>query len=148
MSTRDVETPIKVALDFINISTRLRCIADRLPDVDLVVGIATGGVVPATLVAYELGLPLAIIEINYRDEDNTPQRPAPELLGAGQIPPDTQTILLVDDVSVSGQTLDYAKSLLPGRQITTFVMKGRPGSADFILFDDVPECVFWPWKLS
>jgi hypoxanthine phosphoribosyltransferase len=148
IATASTPSQDKIALDFVEISRRLRCIAERLPEVDLVVGVATGGTVPASLAAYELGLPLAIVQINYRAEDNTPQRPAPELLGAAQLPPDARTILLVDDVSVSGQTLALARSLLAGRQVTTLVMKGAPGSADFVLFDDLPACVYWPWKLD
>lgn len=53
---------------------------------DGVVGIASGGVVPAALVTQHLGLGLKIVGVNYRDESNTPrfdaprpQAPAPDL---------------------------------------------------------------------
>ena len=46
----------------------------------MVVGIASGGTVPASLLAHQLRKPLALVTINFRAPDNTPQRPAPELL--------------------------------------------------------------------
>lgn len=136
---------VKVALSFTEIRERVKEVAPTLPEVDWVVGIATGGVVPASLLAYELDKPLSVIHINYRAEDNTPQRPVPELLGETNIPPEAQRILLVDDVSVTGQTMTLAKNLLINRTVTTFVMKGQ---GDYVIFPEVAACVFWPWKLS
>ena len=133
----------KVVLGFLAIRERLRRL--ELPKVDVVVGIATGGTVPASLVAYKLGCPLAVVQLNYRAEDNTPQRPKPELLGSFSLEPGFKRVLLVDDVSVSGKTLAEAKALLPGCVVTTLVMKGR---ADFSLFPEVAGCVIWPWKVS
>jgi hypoxanthine phosphoribosyltransferase len=52
-------------------------------------------------------------------------------------------ILLVDDVSVSGQTLALARSLLKGYEVITFTLKGK---ADFVLFPEITACVNWPWK--
>lgn len=137
---QDEPGPNKVALDFLEIRARLKGL--RLPPADAVVGIATGGTVPASLVAYELGVPLYLLPLNYRAEDNTPQRPRPERLGPFT-PPAAGHVLLVDDVSVSGQTLAAAKTFLPELTVTTLVMKGR---ADLVLFPEVETCVLWPWK--
>lgn len=131
-----------IPLDFQTISAALRRCA--LPAVDAVVGIATGGIVPASLLAHQLGLPLYLIQINYRAPDNSPQRPAPELLQPLPAIPLDAHILLVDDVSVSGQTLQAARGLLPVRQITTLTLKGR---ADIVLFPEIADCVLWPWKV-
>jgi adenine/guanine phosphoribosyltransferase-like PRPP-binding protein len=131
----------KVSLDFETISRALQALI--LPPVDMVVGIAEGGTVPAALLAHQLGLPLRLLRINYRAADNSPQRPAPSLLmEAPAIPPGAR-ILLVDDVSVSGQTLALARDLLPGCLVTTLTLKGR---ADFVLFPHISACVIWPWK--
>lgn len=131
----------KIALDFAEIAARLK--ACTLPDVDRVVGIGSGGVVPAVLAAYELGAPLSIMTLNLRAPDNTPRHPRPVVLSPIEPPAPGERILLVDDVSVSGATLDAARALLPGAIVTTLVMKGR---ADIVLFPEVAECVTWPWQ--
>jgi len=133
-------------LSFEQISTRLR--AWRFPEkIDGVVGIATGGVVPAALVAHQLGLGMKVIALNYRDEANEPRHPAPKLLGA---PPDLgawRRVLLVDDVWVSGKSWHAARSFLPASptlEVLPFVMKGK---VDFALIRDIDGCVQWPWKV-
>ncbi len=132
----------KVTLDFVTISQALKNV--QLPPVDCVVGIAEGGIVPAALLAHQLALPLQLLWINYRAPDNSPRRSAPELL-VENVPllPDGARILLVDDVSVSGQTLSLARSLLKQYEVVTFTLKGQ---ADFVLFPEIAACVNWPWK--
>ena len=132
---------MKVVLAFEEIAQRIRAV--KLPDVDCVVGVATGGSVPAALVAFHLDKPLYTLGINYRARDNSPRFDAPKVLFSAEIPPQSNHILLVDDVSVSGKTLEVAKTQLPNAKVTTLVMKG---SADYVLFPEVAECVIWPWK--
>lgn len=132
---------VKVALAFLEIKQRLQ--ACDLPQVDRVVGIGSGGVVPAALVAYELERPLTILPINFRAPDNTPRYAQPRQLADVTLPPQDQRLLLVDDVSVSGNTLALAKQVLGEREIITLVMKGQ---ADIVLFPEIAACVQWPWK--
>ena len=134
-------TQDKVALEFTEIAERIRQV--ELPAVNVVYGVATGGIVPASLVAYRLGVPLVRLDINYRAPDNKPQRPAPELLAAPDLPEPGTRVLLVDDVAVTGQTLDLAASLLTGCEVTTLALKGK--RADIVLFPEVASCVNWPW---
>lgn len=131
----------KVALAFEEISDRIRDVV--LPEVDLVVGIATGGIIPAALVAHQLGVPLLRLDINFRAPDNKPQRDSPELLTRFVPPPAGTRVLLVDDVSVTGQTLDVARALLEDCVVTSLVLKGK--GADHVLFPEVGTCVTWPW---
>lgn len=134
----------KLDLPFDQIAERIKGLT--LPDVDVVYGIATGGVVPASLVAYRLGKPLELIAINYRREDNSPQRPSPELLMPSRPPAPGTRVLLVDDVWVTGKTMRLARdSVLAGCDVTTLVMKGR---ADIVAFPEVTTCVVWPWKVN
>jgi hypoxanthine phosphoribosyltransferase len=133
----------KVELDFLTITRRINQII--LPAVEHVIGIATGGIVPASLLAYRLGCSMSLIRINYRAEDNSPQRPSPQVLAPFAIPAGVKRILLVDDVSVSGQTLEAAKELLKGYEVTSFVLKGN---ADLVVLPEIKECVIWPWKLE
>ena len=115
-----------------------------LPEADLVIGIATGGVAPATMVAWELECELDMIKINYRGPDNKPVYELPRILSY----PDRQLpahlrILLVDDVAVTGKTLEIAREIFSMHEVKTLVLKG---SADYVLFPDIKSCVNWPWK--
>lgn len=114
--------------------------------IDGVVGIATGGVVPAALVAQQLGVGLKVITLNYRDETNEPRFAAPKLLSAVPNLGPWRRVLLVDDVYVSGRSWHAARDLLPRSvEVLPFVLKGK---TDFALIRDLDDCVAWPWKAS
>lgn len=133
----------KVRLEFHTISARMRAL--QLPEVDVVVGIARGGIVPACMLAHQLGVPLALLHLNYRDDQNQPQRPQPQLLGPIPFDPTGKRVLLVDDVSVTGATLRVARGYLRGATLTTLTLKGR---ADLVLFPEIQACVDWPWRVG
>lgn len=130
----------KTDLDFTEISRRLK--EADLPEADVVVGIATGGIVPASLAAFHLGVPLELMSINLRDPSNAPRRDAPLLLEPFRLEGQGLKVVLVDDVSVSGATLRTAAAQLTGHEVTTLVMKGK---GDIVLFPEVGACVNWPW---
>ena len=123
-----------------------RLAAWRFPEqIDGVVGIATGGVVPAALVAQRLGVGLKLIALNYRDEANEPRHPAPLLLSAVPDLGSWRRVLLVDDVYVSGQSWRAARALLPPDvEVLPFVLKGK---VDFALIRAIDGCVQWPWRV-
>ncbi len=130
-----------VDLSLTEIAQRLK--AMELPEVDGIVGIAAGGTVPASLVAYQLDRPLSMIQLNYRGEDNLPLYDSPRVIEAQPIDDAQRRVLLVDDVSVSGKTLSAAKDLLGDRAVTTLVITGV---ADYVVFPEVGDCVNWPWN--
>ena len=132
----------KIPLEFAEISRRLRGLP--LPAVDAVVGIGRGGVVPASMVAHQLGVPLHVLRVNYRDDNNKPRSSVPRLLEAFNFDFAGLHVLVVDDVSVTGATLNAARNVLVGASITTLVCKGK---ADFVLFPEVTSCVIWPWSM-
>ena len=136
----------KTQLDFGTISKRLGELT--FPPIKAVVGILRGGRVPACLVAYQLGgLPEQVIGIRHRDDDNRPlgaspvETHLPDL--SGLAPGDA--VLLVDDVIVTGKTVELAKQSLEGLKVTTFALKGR---ADIVAFPEIEGCVHWPWNES
>lgn len=130
-----------VPLSFREIAERLKTI--DLPDVDLVIGIGSGGIVPAGFVAFHLNADLQVMVLNYRDEKNNPKYDEPKVLEKPEWKLEGKKILLVDDVSVSGKTMNAALKLLEGYDVKTLAMKGR---ADYVLFPEVKDCVKWPWK--
>lgn len=130
-----------VPLSFKEIAERLKTL--KLPETDVVIGIGSGGVPAATMVAYHLNAELQVITLNYRDEQNNPRYESPKVLHKPELSLENKRILLVDDVSVSGKTMNAALELLPGLNVKTLAMKGK---ADFVLFPEIKDCVKWPWK--
>ena len=130
-----------VPLSFKEIAARLK--NTEFPPIDLVIGIGSGGVPAATMVAYHLEAELQVITLNYRDEQNNPRYESPKVLNLPAMQLDGKRILLVDDVSVSGKTMNAALELLQGFNVKTCAMKGK---ADFVLFPEIKDCVKWPWK--
>lgn len=132
-------------LTFTRVAERLHT-ADLPPrvEVDAVVAVARGGVVPGALIALHLAKPLRLLRLSFRDDANAPKGPLPEPLGSV---PDVrgQRVVLVDDVAVTGATLRRARELLGAAHVVTVAFKGRPDAADVVLFPDVPTCVRWPW---
>ena len=114
-------------------------------DARAVIAVLRGGRVPASLVAHHLGLPLHAIRVIFRDDANQPVSATARLTGQPPDLPDGDgTVLLVDDVSVSGATFAEAKRHLESKNIVTVVLKGR---ADMVLMPDLPSgCVRWPWN--
>jgi adenine/guanine phosphoribosyltransferase-like PRPP-binding protein len=130
-----------VPLSFKQITERLKTL--NLPEIDVVIGIGSGGVPAATMVAYHLNAELQVMTLNYRDEQNNPRYESPKVLNLPKWELENKRIMLVDDVSVSGKTMNAALELLPGLNVKTMAMKGK---ADFVLFPEIKDCVKWPWK--
>lgn len=129
-------------ISFTDITARL----DRwiFPDgIDGVVGIATGGVVPAAMVAQRLGVGLKVINMNFRDDANEPRFAEPRLLSEVPDLGGWRRVLLVDDVYVSGKSWHAARAALPQEiEVLPFVLKGK---VDFAMIRDIDGCVRWPW---
>ncbi|WP_347839698.1 phosphoribosyltransferase [uncultured Draconibacterium sp.] len=128
-------------LSFKQITARLHTI--EFPEIDVVIGIGSGGVPAATMLAYHLKSELLVMTLNYRDEQNNPRYEEPKVLEKANWNLAGQRILLVDDVSVSGKTMNAALKQLKGLNVQTCAMKGK---ADFVLFPEIKDCVKWPWK--
>lgn len=132
-------------LSFTDITARLAAWTFP-PGIDGVVGIASGGVVPAALVAMRLGVEMKVLALNYRDDDNVPRYAEPKVLSPVPAMGSWRRILLVDDVYVSGRSWHAARSVLPASiEVLPFVLKGK---VEFALIRDVDGCVQWPWKVA
>lgn len=113
------------------------------PELNLIVGIANGGIVPAYLLHTYLNLPIEFVWINFRDETHKPKTAAPLQTKPLNFNPEGKTILLVDDRSNTGATLRLATELLKrATEIRTLVVNGK---ADYSLFDE--DCFAMPWDL-
>lgn len=111
---------------------------------DLIVAIGKDGIMPASLLHHFLKIPVQVIWLNYRDKNNKPIRKEPVLikpLNKKLKKIKNKKILLIDNVSRTGKTLEKAKELLKGNKIKTFVINGK---ADYSLYN-FKECIKWPW---
>ena len=112
--------------------------------IDGVVGIATGGVVPAALVAQRLGVGLRVIGLSYRDGTNAPQFEQPMIVshvpGLGL----WKRVVLVDDFYLTGKSWQVARDVLSRKiEVLPFVLSG---DVDFALYRDAKGCFEWPWN--
>ncbi len=113
----------------------------KFEKLDLIVAIGKGGIIPAVFIHQKLKIPIETIWINFRDETNKPIRKEPILIKKLK-KIKNKKILLVDDVSRTGKTLEKAKKILKGNKIKTFVVNGK---ADYYILNK-EECVEFPWK--
>ncbi len=115
-----------------------------------IVGIARGGLVPATIISYELGLPLAVVNVS--SYDGKVQKGiignCSELFDL----PNNCKLLIIDDICDSGQTTDWIKKQLSVTEIKheigcIFIKKQHKGKIRFY-GSVVPEdkWIVFPWE--
>lgn len=112
-------------------------------DFDLIIGIKNGGVVPSYLLGEKLNSPIDFVKIHFRDENQNPKYKEPVLTEECKYDISDKKILLVDDVSKTGKTIEKAKNSLNAYKIKTFVVNGK---ADYNLYDE--ECFWLPWRVK
>ena len=112
---------------------------------DLIVAIANGGIIPAAILNYRLGLTIQLLKINLRDQEQRPLYDKPRLLSPIDFDIKGKRILLVEDRVKTGATLNYAKQLLSeeARLVKTFAVNGK---ADYSLYDE--SCFCFPWIID
>ena len=108
---------------------------------DLIVAIARGGIIPASFIQRKLNIPMRILQIQYRDDSHTPLFEKARILEEEKLNCTDKKILLVDDVSRSGETLKAAKKYLEGNEIKTCLVNG---AGDYSFFQS-PSCLKMPW---
>lgn len=110
---------------------------------DLIVAIAYGGIIPATILKQRLDLDMQLLKINLRDNDQKPKYDRPQLLAPINFEFKNKRILLVDDRVKTGASMRFAMELLQGAQmIRTFAVNG---SADYSLYNE--NCFKFFWNL-
>ncbi|MDR1146768.1 MAG: hypothetical protein LBK71_11635 [Verrucomicrobiales bacterium] len=131
------------AKSFEDIHRRLREI-DIPESFDLLVAIASGGIIPGALLNERLRLPFDLLHINFRDADHAPRGPQPVLLRPLGFDCAGKRVLLADDRVKTGTTIAFARHLLSAaRAIKTFAING---SADYALFNE--DCFRMPWRIA
>lgn len=112
------------------------------PNYDLVIAIARGGILPGYLASRYLDIPLEIMHLEFRDDRHQPKHQNPRLTKPFEVDTTDRRILLCDDVSNSGATLNAAKKQLNADLITALVISG---TGDISLYGPHDRCIQWPW---
>jgi uncharacterized protein len=114
---------------------------------DLVIGIATAGVIPAATVAAMLDADFQAMEISRRDGSSV--RTEPRVLSATPVECRGRRVLIVDEITTSGDTLRLAlaavREVRPAqvRTATSFVRPGGYRPDYFALETD--QLIVFPW---
>ena len=117
-------------------------------DPDIVVGIATAGVIPAAVIADILQIDFYSMKITRRIDGNQISG-APKLLSTAPIQAAGQRVLLVDEITTSGDTLRIAlaaiRDVVPA-EIRTATCFSRPGGyrPDYHALE-TDDLVVFPW---
>ncbi len=113
---------------------------------DCVVAVGRGGLVPASLVASRLSLPLVQVGARLYNDEMPAKRvnisPEIDLRGFDF---GGKCVLVVDDVSNSGETLASAKRQLSeagAKEVRSFVLFGKSDCSD----RPFEKCVLFPWQ--
>jgi len=115
----------------------------NLLEIDFVVAIGRGGIIPGAIIANKEKKNLEILWIKYRDDNNIIIYKEPKILKKTNFSFHGKNILIVDDVARTGKTLMLVKEYLKGaKSIKTLVVNG---DADFSLFNE--ECFKMPWSI-
>ena len=116
--------------------------------------ITRGGLVPAAIVARELGVRLieTVCIASYHDYQNQGgleviKGVSPGVLGLGD---DGANVLVVDDLVDTGKTAQMVRSMLPNAHIATVYAKplGRPIVDTFVTEVSQDTWIYFPWDMG
>ena len=128
---------------FEEILQRFREIKINANDFDMIVAIANGGIIPAAILNQRLMLPVYLLKIHLKDENQKPLWDKPKLIEDINFDFKDKRVLLVDDRIKSGKTIAFARELLAdSANIKTFAVNGN---ADYALYNE--QCFKFNWCL-
>lgn len=113
---------------------------------DLLVAIANGGIIPAAILNQKLDIEIQLLKLHLRDASQKQLYDRPRLLEEIRFEVGGRKILLVEDRVKTGNTLNYARSILEdagAAKVKTFAVNGK---ADYCLFDEL--CFRFPWRID
>jgi len=129
-----------------------RALAWRLADVggfSAIVAITRGGLVPAGIIARELGIRVieTICVVSYSDENLRGPVEIVKPLSDVILSSPSEEVLIVDDLVDTGATASAVRALLPKAHFATVYAKpqGRPMVDTFVTEVSQDTWIFFPW---
>lgn len=100
----------------------LKDMAYRNTTVDAVVGVARGGMIPATILSYWLKVPLKMLQISsFENDERKSIKDSTDVETENFIK--DHRVLIVDDIYDTGQTADYINDMYPNALFVTLFDK-------------------------
>lgn len=149
-STRKpVDTPAKVRLGWETVHLAVETLALMAVPYkpSLIVAIARGGLIPATLLSHQLNIPLKVVHAqSYEGTRRTLQKPT-EIIGWDKSYASYNT-LFVDDILDTGETRQAISRLISLPHFAVLVSKQPFTAPDHLYFATVPKDVWveFPWE--
>ena len=114
-----------------------------------VVAVTRGGMVPACIVARELGIRI-VDTISVKSYDHQSRSEARVLKAPAEDIGDGEGVLIVDDLVDTGRTLEVVRELYPKAHVATVYAKpkGRPLVHTFITEVSQDTWIFFPWDMA
>ena len=102
---------LKFSFDEINVMSRL--LASRVKDSNFtsVLGIARGGLIPATVISYELDIPLLTCGVSSYNNKEKNELNITQDIKIDSLPKDSN-LLIVDDICDTGETINWLTTRL------------------------------------
>jgi xanthine phosphoribosyltransferase len=129
-----------------------RALTWRLADsgpFDVIVCVTRGGLVPAAIVARELGIRLieTVCVASYQGTRQGDLSVLKSIASEIRARPDGKGILIVDDLVDTGRTAKVVRDLIPGAHFATVYAKplGRPMVDTFITEVSQDTWIYFPW---
>lgn len=113
------------------------------PEIDLVLGISQGAKSPAAMIAHQLGVELKLIIVGKKNKRGKFSVSTAEIENSaawdffGH-----HRILIVDDISITGKTIQFIRDNVKADKVYSMVLFGE---ADYVLFPKVKSEVKLPW---
>jgi hypoxanthine phosphoribosyltransferase len=147
---------MKTYISWKQIHDDIDVLASNIKNVDAIIGVGRGGLIPATLLSYKLNVKV----INNFQTQSYDDRNIPEAFKLWQTPEDhfvntfsgSKTILVVDDLSDKGKTLDFIKRYFTHKNVnlrfvTLYIKKGTSFIPNLYVREYSPEeWLVFPWE--
>ncbi len=145
-----IPSPHDFSVSWEELHRNARTLAWRLVDKGpwrAVVGVARGGLIPATIVARELGVRMVdTVCIAHYDELEVLQEPKVLKMVAGN----GEGCLVVDDLVDTGRTLEVVRKYLPKAHYASIYAKpaGKPLVDSYVMEISQDTWVHFPWEMA